>query len=115
MRQVIEPSDLSSYAPCTVIEVMQKTLQQLQGYGFPLQDLGQFWLLDPSDGVAEIEALTGRAMLANMAPSWDAMTSHPCCFEMVFVTDDSGYGYVFWIPRQGCDPELLKLCEGSSA
>lgn len=97
--------------------VIQQRLIELSEYGQPLDELAEFWLLDGSDTVATLEAQTGRPVMAgwpstdgSFQPGWDVLVSHPSCFEMVFVLDDSGYGAVFWIPKSSADPDLLALC-----
>ena len=46
----------------------------------------------------------------DFAPAWEVLQAHPSGYEMVFVTSDSGYGTVLWIPLQGIDPTLLAMC-----
>jgi hypothetical protein len=36
----------------------------------------------------------------------------PCCYEAVFVTQDSGYGITLWVPKlPTIDQRLLGLCQ----
>lgn len=117
MLRLSDASAVDVLDDCAMRAVIQQRLIELSEYGQPLDELSEFWLLDGSDKVAALEAQTGRPVMAgwpspegSFLPSWDTLVSHPSCFEMVFVLDDSGYGAVFWIPKSSADPALLELC-----
>ena len=117
MLRLSDASAVDVLDDCAMRAVIQQRLIELSEYGQPLDELAEFWLLDGSDMVAALEAQTGRPVMAgwpspggSFLPSWDVLVSHPSCFEMVFVLDDSGYGVVFWIPKSSADPALLELC-----
>ncbi|KGH03575.1 hypothetical protein [Comamonas thiooxydans] len=117
MRRLSDASAVDALDDCAMRAVVQQRLIELSEYEQPLDELAEFWLLDGSDTVATLEAQTGRPVMAgwpspdgSFQPGWDVLVSHPSCFEMVFVLDDSGYGAVFWIPKSSADPDLLALC-----
>ncbi|MCO8250741.1 hypothetical protein [Comamonas thiooxydans] len=117
MQRLSDASAVDALDDCAMRAVVQQRLIELSEYEQPLDELAEFWLLDGSDTVATLEAQTGRPVMAgwpspdgSFQPGWDVLVSHPSCFEMVFVLDDSGYGAVFWIPKSSADPDLLALC-----
>ena len=117
MQRLSDASAVDALDDCAMRAVVQQRLIELSEYEQPLDELAEFWLLDGSDTVATLEAQTGRPVMAgwpspdgSFQPGWDVLVSHPSCFEMVFVLDDTGYGAVFWIPKSSADPALLELC-----
>ena len=117
MLRLNDASAVDGLDDCAMRAVIRQRLIELSKYGQPLDELADFWLLDGSDTVAALEARTGRPVMAGFPspdgtflPGWDVLVSHPSCFEMVFVLDDTGYGAVFWIPKSNTDPSLLQLC-----
>ena len=117
MLRLSDAAAVDALDDCATRAVIQQRLIELSEYGQPLDDLAEFWLLDDSDTAAALEAQTGKPVIAgwpnpdeSFQPSWDSLVSHPSCFEMVFVLDDTGYGAVFWIPKSSADPALLELC-----
>lgn len=85
-------------------------------------ELAEFWLIEPSDTVEALEAATQlRIVLTGSAtPAIPTRTSAPpgrcwkpttTCYEMVFITNDAGYGIVLWIPQYGTDASLLAMCQ----
>ena len=117
MLRLSDASAVNALDDCAMQAVIQQRLIELSEYQQPLDELVEFWLLDGSDTGAALEVPTGRPVMTGWSspggsflPSWDSLVSHPSCFEMVFVLDDSGYGAVFWIPKSSADPALLELC-----
>jgi hypothetical protein len=39
------------------------------------------------------------------------LEAHLTSYEMVFITNDAGYGIVLWIPQYGTDATLLAMCQ----
>jgi hypothetical protein len=75
---------------------------------------GYFLLLEAGDGIEEVEQAAGvswRSALGGALRGWEVITEHPCCYEAVFVLDDTGYGVDVLVPKhQGIDPQLLGVC-----
>lgn len=122
MLRLSDASAADTLDDCAMRSMIQQRLTELSEYGKPLDELAEFWLLDGSDTAAALEAKTGRPVIAgwpspdgSFQPSWDVLVSHPSCFEMAFVLDDTGYGAVFWIPKSSADPALLALCRRHAA
>lgn len=84
---------------------------------------GYFVLVEPGDTVKALELETGCPIVSGyledspcygeegFTHSFECVEEHPCCYEMVFVIDDGGFGVILLIPKQpGIDPKLLELC-----
>lgn len=82
---------------------------------------GFFIVVEPGDTVAALEEASGcwitqgllseaRYGEADFSPCFEFLDEHPFCYEMVFITSDSGYGVLFAIPKSGIDDELLRFC-----
>ena len=100
---------------------MQK-LSNLQARQYlPFNVEPNFILVESTDTIDDLEAASGCTIITSwfndaiyphedFAPSFEFVEEHPHFYEMVFVlTDDNTT--VFIIPKSGCDPLLLKLCQ----
>lgn len=122
MRRLHTPDDLAGIADEALARVIRQRFTELAAYDdYPFDELAEFWLVEPGDTVEVLEATTqlpiahgwfndARYPDPDFAPAWEVLEAHPSGFEMVFVTSDSGYGTVLWIPQQGTDPTLLAMC-----
>lgn len=82
---------------------------------------GYMVVVEPGDTVEQLEQETGCGITrdvfdktrygeADFAPSFEILEEHDACYEMVFITSDSGFA-TLWIPKvQGIDGALLSLC-----
>lgn len=88
---------------------------------FPFEELAEFWLVEAGDTVEALEAAIEVPIShgwfsdalypdPDFAPAWEVLEAHSTCYEMVFVTSDSGYGAVLWIAKEGTDPLLQAMC-----
>jgi len=107
--------------------IIEQRIEQLTGYGHPLEDLARFHLVQPPDDMPTIEATIGFPIATNFVdgityddpdfvPSWEWLKDHGGWFELVFVLSDDGFGHVFLVPdEQGIDARLLELCRRYTA
>lgn len=122
MWKLHQPIDADHIADPAMRRVIGQRFSQLAEYeDFTFDELAQFWLVEPGDTIEQLEAATGLPIAhdwcsnvrypdPDFAPAWDVLEAHATCFEMVFVTSDSGYGVVLWIPASCADPVLLAMC-----
>ena len=123
MRRLHSPDDLAGLDDPALAHVMRQRFAELSTYDdFSFDELAEFWLVESGDTVETLEEAT-RLPIAHgwssdalypdpdFAPAWEVLEAHPSGYEMVFVTSDSGYGTVLWIPQQGTDTTLLDLCQ----
>lgn len=83
---------------------------------------GYVIVVEPGDTVEALEEESTCRIVQNrcddirfgdkdFSPSFEFVTEHAGCYEMVFVICDDGYGVVLYIPKiEGIDSELRKLC-----
>jgi len=123
MRRLHTPDDLAGINDAALAQVIRQRFAELAADdGFSFDALAEFWLVEPGDTV---EALETAAQLPithgwfsdvrypdpDFAPAWEVLEAHASAYEMVFVTSDSGYGTVLWIPKVGTDQALLVMCQ----
>lgn len=122
MRRLHSPDDLEGLADEALARVIRQRFTELAAYDdFRFDELAEFWLVQPGDTVDTLEAATqmpiahgwcsdARYPAPDFAPAWEVLEAHATGFEMVFVTSDSGYGTVLWIPATDSDDTLLRMC-----
>ena len=83
---------------------------------------GYMIVVEPGDALDAIEAeskcrivrsLYGDSRFGDPAyeTSFEFLDEHACCYEMVFVLSDDGYGIEIFIPKiAGIDATLLAMC-----
>ena len=122
MRRLYTPDDLAGIADEALCRVIRQRFTELAAYDdYTFDELAEFWLVEPGDTVEVLEATTqlpiahgwfndARYPDPDFAPAWEVLEAHPTGHEMVFVTSDSGFGTVLWIPTTGSDETLLRMC-----
>lgn len=122
MRRLHTPDDVASIADEALRCLIRQRFAELAEVdGDAFDELAEFWLVEPGDTVETLAATTGLPIAhgwcsdarypdPDFAPGWEVLEAHPTGFEMVFVTSDSGFGTVFWIPATGSDDPLLTMC-----
>ena len=79
---------------------------------------GYFIVVEPGDTVAQLEAEVGWPILDD--PFYESLEEHDGaegagCFEMLFITNDDGFGITVIIPKtEGVAGDLLALCKSHS-
>lgn len=122
MRRLKTFEDTSTVSDMQMRQLIRQRFAELSEMeDFTFDELAEFWLIEPGDTVEAAEAATGVPIASSwfsearygeddFSPSWEVLEAHPSCYEMVFVTSDSGYGTVVWIPKTEVAPMLLRLC-----
>lgn len=122
MQRLYTPTDAANLADAAMREVILRRFLELTTYDdFTFDELAEFWLVQAGETIAQVETVTGMPVShgwcsaarypdPDFVPAWEVLEAHASCFEMVFVTNDSGYGVVLWIPKEGADPVLLAMC-----
>ena len=123
MRRLHTPDDLAGLVDAALARVIRQRFAELAAYDdFTVDELAEFWLVEPGDCIERLEAAAQvpiahgwfsdvRYPDPDFAPAWEVLEAHASAYEMVFVTSDSGYGTVLWIPQQGSEATLLDLCQ----
>ena len=88
-----------------------------------ISETARFLVVEPGDGLATLHRSLGFSVFQNavdgcrfgepgFTPSWEWIEDHGCCFEFVFIMDDSGFGHVVIVEKKtGVPRRLLDLCE----
>ena len=122
MRRLHTPDDLAGLDDPALDDVIRQRFAELATYDdFTFDELAEFWLVEQGDTVEALQAAAQvpiahgwfsdpRYPDPDFAPAWEVLEAHDSAYEMVFVTSDSGYGTVLWIPKVGTAPALLAMC-----
>ena len=74
---------------------------------------GYFIVIEPGDTAAQLEAEVGWPILHD--PFYESLEEHYGCYEMLFITNDDGFGITAIIPKaEGVDGDLLALCQSQA-
>ena len=123
MHRLHSPDDLVGIADAALCQIILQRFTELAAYDdFSFDELAEFWLVEPGDTVESLEAATkvpiakgwfsdARYPDPDFSPAWEVLEAHATCYEMVFITNDAGYGIVLWIPQYGTDATLLAMCQ----
>jgi hypothetical protein len=88
---------------------------------------GYMIVVQPSDTVEALEEESSCPILHNrfdnarygdpdFSPSFDILEDHDGCFEMLFITNDDGFGITLFIPKaEGIAADLLAMCKEFSS
>ena len=88
-------------------ELVQQRIQELSEQGYQLAEVGQILVIDATDTIATVEHHMGVSISA-----YEQLQQHPSCYEMTYVVDQAGCGFLAIAPRTGgIDPDLLAMCE----
>lgn len=122
MRRLHTPDDLEGLADEALYRVIrQRFIVLATDDDNPFDELAEFWLVEPGDTIEALEAATQAPITyswfndahypdPDFSPSWEVLEAHASAYEMVFITNDAGYGVVLWIPATGSDTTLLVMC-----
>lgn len=103
-------------------DLVQKRINDLGGEAFDADALGYFLVIEPGDTTEAISATVGFNILHNrftgirfdatgFTGSFEFIDEFPCCYDMVFILDDAGFGIEVFVPKaDGIDNDLLAMC-----
>jgi hypothetical protein len=104
-------------------ELVQQRINDLGGEAFDADSLGYFLVVEAGDTIEAIHAQVGFNILKNrftgirfdatgFTPSFEFVQEFTdCCYDMVFVLSDDGFGVELFIPKgEGTNPDLLAMC-----
>ena len=107
----------------TISELVRLRINDLGGEAFDTQAIGYFVVVEAADTIEAISATVGFNILHNrftdirfdatgFAPSFEFIEEFvSCCYDLVFVLDDSGFGVELFVPKEaGIDTALLAMC-----
>ena len=99
-------SELEPY-PAIRQLIHQRIAEITQGEAYDASIYGEFSIVEAGDSMPEIEAYIGRPLIGNF--EW--LVEWPCCYEVVFILSDDGFGIDLLIPKlPNMDADLLAIC-----
>ena len=90
-------------------KLVRQRIQSLSEQGFEIHEVGHFIVVDATDTLATIEQHLGVSI-----NSYELIEEIPnCCFDVVYVPEQSGKGIEAFIPttEAGIDPDILTMCQ----
>jgi hypothetical protein len=103
-----------------LVEQRFTEIQAGEHYDYDLH--GYSIVVEPGDTVEALEKESSCPILHDpfdgtrygnpeFSPFYEALEEHPCCYEMVFILNDEGFGISLFIPKaDGIDAVLLSMC-----
>lgn len=128
MLALRDPALASSVADPDIRSLVETRFAQVcNGEPYAYDSHGYMIVVEPGDSVQELEEETSCGILCDLfddtsfgdpdfAPLFDILEKHHgtsghCCFEMLFITNDDGFGITLFIPEaEGIDADLLAMC-----
>lgn len=89
-------------------EIRQLAMQriaELAEQGFSLSEIGEIWMVEDIDALADIEKRLGGPVSA-----YELIENSPSSFAVTYVLDQAGMGFVLLVPKTVDIPELLAMC-----
>ena len=118
-----DPAAVTNIADSVIRSLVAHRFAQVwEGETYDPELHGYMIVVEPGDAVDALEAeskcrilrsLYGEARFGDPAyeTSFEFLDEHACCYEMVFILSDDGYGIELFIPKvAGVDSTLLALC-----
>ncbi len=96
--------------------------QVCAGEPYDYDQHGYMIVVEPGDSVDALEKETGCSILhdpfsethygdPDFGTSFEILEEHHECYEMLFITNDDGFGITVWIPKkEGVEADLLVMC-----
>jgi hypothetical protein len=122
MLPILDPDDAQRVPDEALRQLLvQRFAEVSDGEPYDPEVMAAFWLVEPGDSLAEIEAASGPILSGlfggprygepGFVPSFEALEAHPGFYELVLVGGEGDDGVVLLIPQAaGIDPELLDFC-----
>jgi len=102
--------------------LVTKRIDDLGGEAFDSAAIGYFLVVEAGDTIETIHAQVGFNILhnrftgvrfdgADFTPSFEFIEEFPCCYDSVYILDDSGFGVEIFVPkRDAINADLLRMC-----
>lgn len=122
MKVIRSDPDLERIPNTELRQLIDQRISESTEYFSHFSELVFFVVVEPGDGLSEVESRLGFPLLRNrfdsvpfgdsaFTPSWDVIEEHESCYELVYVLGDDGSGVVVFVMKEeGTNPELLQMC-----
>ena len=105
MIRVADPAAAEAIADPEIRQLALQRIAELADQGFALSDVGEIWIVEAMDTLADIEKRLGVPVSA-----YELIEEHPNGFELTFVLDQAGLGFIILVNRSQADTDLLAMC-----
>lgn len=123
MKVLRDPQSVMTIADAGLRALISQRFAELsQDQSYEPDLLGIIVVVEPGDRLEELERQTRCPIRGgwcpnasydepDFIPAWEYLDEHACCYEMVFVLSDGGYGVVLIVPKHpAIDECLLRIC-----
>ena len=110
MQIIRDLQEAEAIADPDIRQLALRRIAELAEQGFSLSEVGEIWIVEAMDTLADIEKRLGVSVSA-----YELIEDHPSCTAATYVLDQAGRGIEMYIPKSVNLPELPALClKGSS-
>lgn len=103
---------VQNYSDPCVTALIQQRIEELIDEDTSMEELVVFLILESGDVIEQLQRqLNMQVMTDQSVPLWEVIEEHTTCYELVFVLSSSGYGALVFVPKKGCAPDILALCQ----
>lgn len=103
---------VQNYSDPCVTALIQQRIEELIDEDISMEELVVFLILESGDVIEQLQRqLNMQVMTDQSVPLWEVIEEHTTCYELVFVLSSSGYGASVFVPKKGCAPDILALCQ----
>lgn len=113
-------NDTTPITDAAIRQLVQQRISDLEAFETGI--LGYFLIVEPGDTLNALNAQIGFSIIANrftgirfdrpgFTPSFEFIEDTGCCYDMVFILSDDGFGIEVFVPKtDGIDPDLIAMC-----
>lgn len=115
-------NDTTAITNDDIRQLVQQRINDLECEGTDTATLGYFLIVESGDTLNALSAQIGFSIIANrftgirfdhpdFTPSFEFIEDAGCCYDMVFILSDDGFGIEVFVPKtDGIDPYLIAMC-----
>ena len=110
MIKVTDLPEAQAIADPEMRQLALRRIAELSEQGFSLPEVGEIWIVQGTDALADIEKRLGAPVNA-----YELIENRPSCIAATYVLDQAGRGIEMFIPKSVDLAEQLAMClKGSS-
>ncbi len=95
-----------------ITALIRQRMKELIDEETSMEELVVFVILEAGEGIDQLQTQMAMQIMTNQgSPLWEFIEEHNTCYELVFVLSSSGQGLLVFVPKDGCAPAILALCQ----
>ena len=114
MKSIIDNKSLTRALSTSIDPLLKRLLMERRDQlGGDIVDLARFLVVQPGDDLDALETELGFPVRDDLEASFGCewVVDHGSFYEAVWILIDDGFAHVAFVPKQGVNPDLLRLCE----